>query len=111
MPRVRTVIKASDIARFLGAPLHGKDVPLHGVTTINNLRKGTLGFVRKYDPSRTPAINKAKETLLICPADYAGQLRTPHILSKNAGVDFVRAVAAFFAPERSETTRQLATTS
>jgi UDP-3-O-[3-hydroxymyristoyl] glucosamine N-acyltransferase len=99
MPKSPSV-KSSAIAKFLGARLEGADAIISHVTTLDDLRKGSLAFARNFDKDTAKAINKSKACLVICAPEYKGLLKTPHILSKNAGLAFVKTVARFFAPPR-----------
>ena len=87
---------ASQIAAFLGLPLHGSDVAITRVVPLAQLQDNCLGFARDFRPDFLEIINQHPASLVICSPPYAGKVRASHLLVGNPRLAFLRAVQEFF---------------
>jgi UDP-3-O-[3-hydroxymyristoyl] glucosamine N-acyltransferase len=91
-------LRAKGIATFLNARLFGEDIAVETPVPIHQLRPGTLSFAATFDSGLEQEINKQPSALVIVNVEYKGKLRSPHILSDDPRLDFLRVLKEFFAP-------------
>ena len=89
-------MKSSEIALNLNRPLIGDDIEIKGFSSLSNLVECTVVFAKKYTNEYVEILNSAHNVLAIVCVGYEN-ITTPHIVSPNPRLDFLRVVGAFFA--------------
>jgi UDP-3-O-[3-hydroxymyristoyl] glucosamine N-acyltransferase len=92
-------VRISDIAAFLGQTHEGPDQEILAPADITACGPGTLVWLRRADPTSVAMMNRKQPALVICNAETAAFVTTPHIVSLNPRLDFARAVTRFFVGE------------
>lgn len=95
MPRVKST-QASVIARYLGAPLHGKDVVVDRVDSLDAVAKGSLSFMQRYHEGVAAELNRIPGHFVLAEPAAAGRLRCSHIIVPDPRLAFARAAQQFF---------------
>lgn len=100
-------IQASAIAHFLGKKLHGEDIEITTVCSLNSLQAGGIAFIKNMDILNSfDTCNEIQQhVLLLVPAEMDGKRPFSYILSESPRLDFAKVVTRFF------TVRKLATIS
>lgn len=88
-------MKSSEIASYLNRGLIGEDLEVNGFSSLSNLADGTVAFAKKYTKEYAEILNRAHNVLAIVCAGFEN-IATPHIVSSNPRLDFLRVVGAFF---------------
>lgn len=89
-------MKSSEIASYLDRPFIGCDIEIKGFSSLSNLVEGTVVFAKKYSREYAEILNSVQNVLAIVCIGYEN-ITTPHIISPNPRLDFMRVVEAFFA--------------
>lgn len=96
-----TAVRASQIAAFLGTPLAGADLEVHGPRPLSRPDAGALLFATRFAPETAERLNAAAGTLVIAHEAFRGRLAGTHLLSSNPRRDFARVATEFFGPRRT----------
>lgn len=97
-----TNLKASEIARFLGARLFGDDVEIESVAPVDQFAAGVLSFAATYSAELEQALNSHERGFVIADDRYKGKLTCAHVISDAPRLDFLRVLRQFYAPPRPE---------
>lgn len=89
-------MRSSEIASYLNRPFIGDDIEITGFSSLSNLVGGTVVFAKKFVKEYAEVLNKAQDVLAIVCEGYE-DITTPHIISINPRLDFMRVVGTFFA--------------
>ena len=90
-------MKASDIAHFLHATLHGTDIEVTRTGTLDYVMPQSLLFAKKYSQRLLGLLSNATPNCLaIVVPEYKDKLNCSYILSNNPRLDFIRIVSEFF---------------
>jgi UDP-3-O-[3-hydroxymyristoyl] glucosamine N-acyltransferase len=89
---------ASDIARFLNLELIGKDLPILGVASLNNIKSNSVVFAKKYSVDTISDIMDRRDLFLICSEVFQDKLKCAYVISANPKLDFAKSVSRFFSP-------------
>lgn len=89
-------MKSSEIAAFLKKELIGEDIVITGFSSLSNLMRNTLVFAKKCNSNYLEILANVPNVLAIVCDGYEN-ITTPHIVSPNPRLDFLRVVSAFFA--------------
>jgi UDP-3-O-[3-hydroxymyristoyl] glucosamine N-acyltransferase len=92
------VVRASEIAEFLGEPLQGLDVNVEKPRPISQPATHSLFFVKKFRPDWAASLNAMQDSLVLATPEYAGHLRVSHILVSRPRLALARVLRRFFAP-------------
>jgi UDP-3-O-[3-hydroxymyristoyl] glucosamine N-acyltransferase len=90
--------RASTIAEFLEATLHGDDLETERPRSWTNLAAGGVTFAKTFTPEMVDALNAIPGVLVIAAPEYAGHLTVPHIVVDNPRLAFAQVVERFFTP-------------
>ncbi|MFB9274558.1 hypothetical protein [Cohnella cellulosilytica] len=93
-------IKASHIASFLNAELHGKDISLIKVSSLDSMYSNSVVYAKQLSEDIVHLLNNRNDLLAIVCREYDGLLRNPHIISLNPRLDFARILKNFFEKDR-----------
>lgn len=94
LPAPLAPLKASDLARFLGAPLQGYDCPITGLCTLSKPQVGCLGFIKAGKEGAAPSLPSGSVWLVSAlPPPQPG---VAVIVADNPRHAFSLAVARFF---------------
>lgn len=91
-------IKSSQVAKFLGAELYGKDILIERPALIDSIEKNTVSFLRdkEFSPVLLKKINEVGLCLVICPPGFKNQINASVIVAENPYYEFSQAVKKFF---------------
>jgi len=92
-------VEAKEIAAFLQAELHGKNIVVDKPSSLENMTRGSLVFAVKFSENTLEKLNGLEEILAIVCGDYASALKCPHLIVPAPKMVFARAVRKFFMPE------------
>lgn len=92
------MVYASNIAGFLGKPLHGPEVEVEKPRPLSDPAPHSLLFVKKFRSDWVAILNGTEQSLALAAEDYAGQLRISHILVPRPRLALARVLHKFFAP-------------
>jgi UDP-3-O-[3-hydroxymyristoyl] glucosamine N-acyltransferase len=93
-----SIISASAVAAFLHRQLQGGDSAVRQPADLGDAGPGHLVWLRDYSPETVTWVNQRCPALVVCNAATATHVQVPCIVSPNPRLDFIRAVAHFFAP-------------
>lgn len=93
------MVKASEIALFLGKTLYGYDLEIDKPCSINQIANNSIIFIVHYQEEWINQINKFPDCLAIVNEQYAGKLNCSYLISEKPRLDFSNAVKEFFVPE------------
>jgi len=93
------MIKAVQIARYLGRPLWGENIRVTGVRAAHSPEPGCMVFAKEYSAELVRAFNDVGVFAIAAP-EYEGKLECPHVISPTPRLNFARAVKRFFVVEK-----------
>ena len=98
MQKAKKNIKASQIAKFLKAPLFGKDITIKKIVPIYSLEPNCLSFVKEefFNDSLVETINKTPLSFIVCSERFKNKINASYSISERPYYDFSRAVNEFF---------------
>lgn len=90
-------VRASEMAVFLGLPLHGEDIEITQVASLANIKGNSLVFVKTPDSPWTNNLFHRKDIVAILPKDWPHkEPMCPRFYSDNPRLSFAQAVKEFF---------------
>lgn len=89
-------MRSSIIAKFLNKEIIGEEIFVNGFSSLTNIVEGTVVFAKKYSKEYVTILNSAQHVLAIVCEGYE-EISTPHIISNNPRLDFIRVVRRFFS--------------
>lgn len=97
-------VKASQIAKFLGATMYGKDVVINKPVLITEIAPNCVSFIRgkDIDEQLLNNINKTTSCLIICNQYFKNKLNVPVIVSELPYHEFSSVVGKFFAKPKAK---------
>jgi UDP-3-O-[3-hydroxymyristoyl] glucosamine N-acyltransferase len=99
--RSTAMLRASQLAVFLGVTLHGPDLEIEKPYPISESAAHGLYFVKRFRRRWVDALNSIPESLVLAGEEYAGLLCGSHLLVQNPRLAMARVLRQFFAPEIS----------
>ncbi len=88
-------MKSSLIADFLNKELRGNNIEIDSFSSLSKIQEYTVVFAKKYNKEYVEILETASNVLaIVCPG-YE-DITTPHIVSSNPRLDFIRVVRHFF---------------
>lgn len=93
------VIRAKDIADYLGKELMGPNREVLKPCSVDNCSYNGLVFVKKYDENTLCLLSSHQNVTAIVRPEYSGRLSCSYIVSDNPRLDFARALQEFFSPQ------------
>lgn len=100
-------IKASRVAKFLGAELHGGDIGIEKPVPVYDLAPNCLAFIKEIIPEEEKIIgiiNDTPASLVICSLRFKGKIKSSYIISQKPYYDFSRVVNKFFSCSKPKIT-------
>lgn len=89
-------MKSSQIALFLNKELRGRDIEINAFSSLSNIESGTVVFAKKYTSEYVDVLTGRQDILAIVCEGYE-ELQTPHIISSNPRLDYMKVVGTFFS--------------
>lgn len=93
-------MKATEIAAFLGEPLHGADLDVAGPASLANARPRSVVFAAEFSEQALRALNAQPALLALLGREFHGKVAVSHIVTGNPRLAFARVLGRFFAPPR-----------
>lgn len=90
------MVRAKEIAVYLGKDLNGSDRDVIKVCSINHYCEGGLVFLKEYSESMLSLISKEEKVTAIVTSEYHGKIRCSYVISNNPRLDFARVLQKFF---------------
>lgn len=90
------MIKAKQIAEFLGAELRGNDITINLCSSLDSIRSNAVLFSVKYSEGIRDMLNESEEILAIVSLEYDSQLCCSHILVDKPRIAFSKVLERFF---------------
>lgn len=90
---------SSEIASFLRKEIKGKECVIDTYSSLSNIKRNSVVFVKKYDEDYVTLLNLGKEILAIVTPEYEGKLLCTYIISENPRLDYMGVVQKFFNKE------------
>jgi len=97
MVEATRLIKASEVASFLGAHLFGEDVEIGAVVPMHQFRAGALSFATTYSPEVERALNCHEQGFAVVGDEFKGKLVCAYVVSDAPRLDFLRILKEFYA--------------
>ena len=99
-------IKSSQIAKFLGTAICGKDVIIDKPVLITELNHNCISFLREKELNEASFdnINKISSCLVICEPQLKDKLKIPVIVSELPYYEFSMVIKKFFAKPKAKIT-------
>lgn len=94
------MVKAKDIARFLGKQLIGPDIEIYAAKPLLNPQPNCIVFAKESSVKYLEQINLLTNVLVLADNAFKGKLLAPHILSSNPRLDFAKTLNRFFSIEK-----------
>jgi UDP-3-O-[3-hydroxymyristoyl] glucosamine N-acyltransferase len=91
-------LRAWDIARYLGLPLQGQDIPVLGPSSVPSATAGSIVFVKRFSEATASHLNDIREVVVIATTEFEGVLRTPFLATARPRYEFARVLRRFFRP-------------
>jgi len=76
-------MKATEIAAFLGGPLHGEDFDVAGPASLANAHSRSLVFAAKFTEQAVSALNSDQKLLALLGNELKGKITVSHIVTRN----------------------------
>lgn len=90
------VVKASEIAGYLGKELNGPDREIVKPCSLNNYCDGGLVFANNYNEKIIGKLSNQEYITAIVTPEYDGKLSCSYVISSNPRLDFARVLKEFF---------------
>lgn len=90
-------VRASQIARFLGAELHGADIEVTRPASLDSAFSGCLLFAKTFSEETAQKLDQ-NQSLALVGRDYAGRLSCPYVVVENPRLAFAKCLGQFFDP-------------
>ena len=90
------MIRASQVASFLGVPLSGADMDVIVPRSIASVQPGAIVFLTKQDPAAVASLNAAADVLCLTTPEIAADLSCAVLLDENPRLAFCKVLNAFF---------------
>ena len=91
------IVKASDVADFLGLPLYGEDCRVSSVSSYVSPKENTIVFVERATSEAWGLISSLSDALVLCSEEFGLSLQCATIWTDNPRLAFIRTVNQFFA--------------
>lgn len=99
------MIRASNIASFLGLSLAGSDIGITAARSLASAEAGAVVFLSRDDPSATAGLNKLSTVLCITTPEIAENLQCAVLSCSNPRLAFCKTLNEFFPePEPAHAT-------
>lgn len=89
-------MKSLQIALFLNKDLRGRDIEIKTFSSLSNIESGSVVFAKKFSSEYEKVLDNRQDILAIVCAGYE-DIQTPHIISQNPRLDFLKVVGTFFS--------------
>lgn len=96
-------MRSSEIAKFLGRDLIGKDIDIQGFSSLSNIEEYSVVFAKKYSLEYSESLASAKNVLAIVCNEYVNVPNITLIVSDNPRLDYMRVVGEFFVEKEIST--------
>lgn len=94
---MKKVVRASEIARFLGAIPDFDDFSVERAVPIGRLTEYSVSFLQSKSEEIIKQINSVGKAFVIVGEWASGEVQIPHVVSKNPRLAFARVLQRFFA--------------
>ena len=93
----KVVIKASEIAQFLDAPLHGPNIDLFAPRSLDNVAPNSVVFVHRARPGAIDKVNATPNVMAIVTDTLDITFLRTYVTVKNARLAFAKVLGRFFS--------------
>ena len=90
------MIRASQVASFLGVPLSGADIEVIVPRSIASVEPGAMVFLTRKDPAAVAALNTAADVLCLTTPELAADLTCSVLLDEKPRLAFCKVLNEFF---------------
>ncbi len=96
---MKKIVRASEIARFLGVVPRFDDFPIERAVPVTKLSEHSISFLKNKDEEIIKKINSIRSALVLV-GDWADEeIQVPHIVLKNPRLGFAKVLQHFFAEQ------------
>ncbi len=89
-------ISSSKFSDFLNLPHVGKSVPIDRPSALDGIGKGLLKYAKFFSTEILYQLNTEAANFAIVSEEYGSVLKTPHVVSQNPRLDFIKCLNRFF---------------